>query len=213
MPKHEPLGGWLVFACLIPAVGPLPQPLGAQPLEVGRLPRDVSVDVIERPYTIRGRTAQELLQQMMQLGPGGFVSFPYFYEWRFSAEESRTAIAGNRSGMCRVRDFEVAFDITAAYPVWEQPPDAPAQLVAAWDEFRSQLQRRWEARRDGMVEFGREISRAARRVEEACPFMQPRVQEVVERFRDESNEAARAAALAGETVLLRWPPDGYREPT
>jgi predicted secreted Zn-dependent protease len=204
--------GWLVLAGLIPATGLLAQPARAQTFEVGRLPRDVTIDVIQRPYTIRGRTAEELLLQMVQLGPGGFVSFPYFYEWRFSAEEATTAFAGNRSGMCRVRDFAVAFDITATYPVWEQPPDVPPQLVAAWDEFGSQLQQRWVARRDGMVEFGREISRAARRVEEACPFMQARVQEVVERFREDGNEAARVAAAAGETVLLRWPPEGYREP-
>ncbi len=211
--KHSPrfrLAAAILMAATLPNV-PAPSPASAQDFSPGRFPRDVTLEVLPRPYTVRGSTAEELLVEMLASGPTGLVSFPFWLEWRYQSEELRTAFTGNPAGVCRLSELELDFDITAAYPVWERPPDAPAELVAAWDDFLAMVTRRWEERRDGVLEYGREISRQLRRIEAPCPTMQARTSEVVERLLDANSEAARAAAAAGEGVRIQWPPPGYRE--
>ena len=101
----------------------------------------VSLDDIEEPYTIRGSTAQALLTQMRTLSPGaGWTSFRWVTRWNYRSEEQQN-VPGVGSGRCRVRDFGVVFENTATYPVWDRPPNAPPDLVEAWESFEEDMDR------------------------------------------------------------------------
>ena len=165
----------------------------------------------EQPYTIRGSTAQALLTQMQTVSPGaGWTSFRYTTRYNFDAEE-RQFVGGGGTGRCRVTDLEVRFDITEFYPVWERPPNAPSNLVEAWESFEDLIRQQREEFRDGLVEYGVELRSRTRRLEESCNFLRNRVQAVVDEVGEERDEARREAQARGEGVRLRWPPAGYSE--
>ncbi len=166
---------------------------------------------VEQPYTIRGSTAQALLTQMQTVSPGaGWTTFRYTIRWGFDSEE-RQFVGGGGTGRCRVTDLDVSFDITEFYPVWERPPNAPPNLVEAWESFEDLIRQQREEFRDGLVEYGVEMRRRARRVEEACNFLQNRVRAVVDEVGEARDEARREARARGEGVQLRWPPAGYSD--
>ena len=194
------------------AVGPaLPSAAAAQALQlrVEQVPAGIEIEVVARPYTIRGSSVAELGTQMRTLGLGGVATFPYFFQWTYQAEETRTRFANTPSGQCRIRDLGIQFDVTANYPEWESSASVPGELVEAWRSFQDLITRRWEERRRGIVEYAREITRQLRRIEVGCPLLRGQVQEAVERLRDQSSGAAREAAASGERVVLQWPPPGY----
>ena len=196
------------FRCVVPTllVSLLQHPASAQT----EVRAGVSVYVVEEPYTIRGATAQDLLTQMRTLGSGGsFASFRLSpFRWSYSREDVQN-VRGVNSGRCRISNFGVRFDITAIYPVWDRPLNAPSDLVEAWEAFEDLMARQREERRDGIEEFGADMRRQARRVEEACTFLGGRVEEVVDRVRGERAEAQREAAANGELIRLQWPPPGF----
>jgi len=168
--------------------------------------------VVEQPYTIRGSTAQALLTQMRTVSPGaGWTSFRSMAWWNYDPEE-RQSVRGVGSGRCRVRDFEVRFDITEIYPVWERPPNAPPGLVEAWESFEELIRQQREERRDALVDLGVEWRRRTRRTEDACNFLRNRVRAVVDDVSEEHDEAQREARDNGEFIRLRWPPAGYSDP-
>ena len=180
----------------------------AQGLSEGRAPRDVSLEIIDRHYTIGGNTVEELgLQMNAAASAGRLTSYGYFFRWTFTGRELTGAFSNMRAGRCRIDALDVRFQVDAIYPVWDRGPDAPVELVEAWEAFNEQLVLQWEERREGIFTFGREVSRQLRRLEEDCPLLQVRVQEVVERLQDQTSDAAIAAAAAGERVILRWPPE------
>ena len=100
----------------------------------------------------------------------GWTSFRSTAWWNHGSE-SRQSVRGVDSGRCRVRDFEVRFDITEFYPVWERPPNAPPNLVEAWESFEDLIRQQREEYRDGLVEDGVEMRSRTRRLEEACNFL------------------------------------------
>ena len=172
--------------------------------------RGVSLDVVEATYTIRGSTAEALLVQMRTLGPPGVTRYRSFFRWNYTPEQ-RGNERGAPSNRCRIREFETRFDITEVYPVWERHPDAPPELVEAWESFENLIDQQREQYRDGLVEYGVEMRRRARRMEEACPFLRNRMQDIVDEAGEERAEEWREARESGEAVRLRWPPEGFSQ--
>lgn len=204
---HLPRAALLTLVALT-AVTVGPSPARAQRLDEGRAPRDISLEIVDRSYTIRGNTVEELgLQMNAAAFAGRLTSYGYFFRWNFTSRELTGAFSNMRAGRCRIETLDVRFQVDAIYPVWDRGPDAPAELVEAWEAFSKQLVLQWEERREGIFTFGREVSSQLRRLEENCPLLRARVQEVLERLQDQSSEAAMAAAAAGERVILRWPPE------
>ncbi len=172
--------------------------------------RGVSLYVLEQTYTIRGNTAEALLAQMRTLGPPGLTRYGARFRWGYTPEQQEN-VPGVPSGRCRMREFETRFDITEVYPVWERHPDAPPELVEAWESFENLIDQQREQYRDGLVEYGVEMRRRARRMEEACPFLRNRMQDIVDEALEERAEDWREALESGEAVRLRWPPEGFSQ--
>jgi predicted secreted Zn-dependent protease len=171
----------------------------------------VSLGIVDEPYTIRGNTAQALLTQMRTLGPGlRLTRFRYVSRWNYERDELESVL-GVGSGRCRIRNFEVRFDVTEIYPVWHRPPNASPDLVEAWEGLEGLIDRRRREYRDGLVEYGMEMRRQTRSVEDACTFLRNRVRTVVDRVRAERLEDQRAARASGQGVRLRWPPRGFSD--
>ena len=171
----------------------------------------VALEIVDEPYTIRGNTAQALSTQMRTVGPGArLVSFRSTSRWNYEREELESVL-GVRSGRCRIRNFEVRFDVTEIYPVWDRPRSVPPDLVEAWEGFEDLIDRRRLQYRDGLVEYGMEMKRQTRGVEDACIFLRVRAREVVDRVRAERLEDQRAARANGQGVRLRWPPAGFSD--
>ena len=168
--------------------------------------------VVEQPYTIRGSTAQALLTQMQTVSPGvGWTSFRSFARWTYDPEARQSVRGGGGTGRCRATNFEIRFDITESYPVWERPLNAPPNLVTAWESFEDLIRQQREEYRDGLVEDGVEMRSRTRRMEESCNFLQNRMRAVVDEVLEKGAEARREARARGEGVRLRWPPAGYSE--
>jgi len=170
----------------------------------------VSLDILEQVYTIRGSTAEALLAQMRMLGPPGLTRYGSRFWWNYAPEQQEN-VNGVPNGRCRIREFETRFDITQVYPVWERPPNAPPDLVEAWESFEDLIDQQREQHRDGVVEYGVEMRRRARRMEEACPFLRNRMQDIVDEAGEERAEEWREALESGEAVRLRWPPEGFSQ--
>ena len=171
----------------------------------------VSLEIVDEPYTIRGNTAQALLTQMQTLGPGARLTrFRYVSRWNYEREELESVL-GVGSGRCRIRNFEARFDVTEIYPVWNRSSNASPDLVEAWEGFEDLIDRRRAEYRDGLVEYGMEMRRQTRRVEDACTFLRVRAREIVDRIRAERLEDQRAARANGQGIRLRWPPAGFSD--
>ncbi len=172
----------------------------------------VALEIVDEPYTIRGNTAEALSTQMRTLGPGArLVSFRSTSRWNYEREELESVL-GVSSGRCRIRNFEVRFDITEIYPVWDRPPNIPPELVDAWESFEDLVEEQREESRHEVIEYGTRIRRQARRVEEDCALVRARLEGVVDRLQAERAEDLRAAAESGRLVRLQWPPPGYQPP-
>ncbi len=181
-----------------------------QTFDIGPLHRDVVVEVAFQPYTIRARTSDEVLAQLDRRSPDGiWAGFPLFFEWEYDRLEEARALQGTPSNHCVVKGFRLRLKFDAIYPEWTPPPDAPAELVEAWEAFRAVVAARWEERRDLAVAFALDLSREARRMEADCPLVYPELKALVDNRTDEFDRTEQAAWENGERVSLRWPPEGF----
>jgi CubicO group peptidase (beta-lactamase class C family)/predicted secreted Zn-dependent protease len=196
-----------VYVGVLLSVAPmlLARPVTAQRLEPGAMPIGVEMRFDDDAYPVAGSTATEILAQLRALGPGsGWTRFPYRYTWRYRNE--RVPLTnGMPSDHCTSVDFTLIFDLTATYPRWIAPDDAPPALVEAWTVFSEQLVRHWAQIREDMVGRGREAATRLRRFEERCTFIDERIRErVIEAFSQPDPRRADEPR-----VRLRWPPEGY----
>ena len=183
----------------------LPRPSEGQQLGPGAMPIGVQMLFDNDAYAIAGSTAREILDQMRALGPpSGWTRFPYAYRWEYNNE--RVPLTnGEPSDHCRPIDFEMTLEVTATYPRWTAPKDASEELVAAWADFSSQLERRWEQFRDDLVGRAREAATRIRRFEELCVLINRRIRPmVIEAFGQPDPRTADEPR-----VRLQWPPEGY----
>jgi hypothetical protein len=88
---------------------------------------------------------------------------------------------------------------------------ASSEGAKAWESFENLIDQQREEYRDGVVEYGVEMRRRARRMEEACPFLRNRMQDIVDEAGEERAEEWREALESGEAVRLRWPPEGFSQ--
>ena len=193
------------------AAGLAPFEADAQMITAGPVPYGTEIIIVDHSYAIHGNTARALLDQMRMLGPGdGWVRFPYRYRWTYQSRFVLT-VAGLRTGRCRPDEFVMRFTVEPIYPRWNRPDDAPDELIAAWESFEDLLLARWERRRRKMLDLAREAGRQMRRLEDTCLSLNARARSLVRRLSDRASDAEREAIAQGESVRLRWPPEGYDE--
>lgn len=173
----------------------------AQEIRRGGPPIGVQVNVIHDEYTVVGASAQEILDQLQA---NGWTRYRVVYRYRYTFERVRLT-NGMASTRCRPFDFEYLFDFTARYPQWDRPPDASAELVAAWDAFALEVESQWEQYRDDIVGRAREAVRRLRRFEDECAFLNDRIRErVYETFEERDPITAHEPQ-----IRIQWPPEEH----
>jgi len=199
-------------AALLPivlSVALWPAGIRAQTFDLGLVPPDTRVQVVPRPYTVRGNTAEAVTAALRALGLGGYwMRFTPFYIWRYDLEELPLAIVDSPSGRCRFPSFLADVSISIEYPAWERSADAEPWLIGAWDAFIELMERDFEERRDALYAQLRELNRIANRLEVDCPMARTRLDEMMDELWRESWEEEEEARERGERVVLQWPPPG-----
>lgn len=202
-PHAWALGAWVL---VLAADSLMPPPLVAQRFLEGRIPPDVSVQVTERPYTIRGESVEDIYQQLLA---GQWSQFRSFYIWNYGPADQGYAFIPGPSGRCSIPDFAVDLRLTMDFPVWEPPAGASTALVEAWDAFHALLVRDFEERRDARYRMLTEYNRIARRFEADCSLLQTELEVMGSRLEQEMVRTERAARERGQRVQIRWPPEGF----
>lgn len=107
-------------------------------------------------YRITGTTAQQLRQQMNQLGP-----LDQHENRRFDARTNwhvywnyRYAQAGDR---CRITSASIRTDVVFTLPQWAKPQHPPQTLVNQWNRYLQALQRHENGHKDHGIAAGNEI--------------------------------------------------------
>ena len=198
------------FTLLLALLGLTPHFASAQKLDEGNPPRNVGLEVIEQPYTVQGGSVAEIdlaLRLALGLKP---TRFPYRYAWQFSTRTLSGDFGSSRSGLCRVNDVEIVFQVEARYPVWERAADATPELISLWERFDAEIVRHWEAVRDALFSYGEEVSDEFLRLTGACDSIRNSAQELMARlsYPDSGAVSAVSAVRSAEAEVLRWPPSG-----
>ena len=174
---------------------------------LGAIPVGMTADARETYYTVTGSNAGELRRAMRAAGPfrdgrrfDGYTD--YNIRWRFRYAP--------RGMSCTIVDATVDYRVTITLPRWSPPPDAPAELVQAWEEFTSALRRHEEGHRDLGAQAAREILRELRRVQTpGCTSIAAQANATGQRILNIYRERQRrydGDTRHGMAQGVRWPP-------
>lgn len=197
---------WFARTLALATLSLVPDALAAQRFLEGRVPSDVRAQVVERPYTIRGETAEEILAELQA---EGWARFSSFYVWNYRRTDQGYVFVPGPSGRCSVPEFDVDLRLTMDFPVWERPAGAGTALVEAWDAFHALMVRDFEERRDALYRMLNEYNRIARRFEADCSIIQTELEVLGDRLEREMLRTEQAAREGGQRAELRWPPPGF----
>lgn len=118
----------------------------------------ITVDARYTTYAVEGSTAEELRQQLDQLGvvDESGEHFEGHTEW----EVTWAYAYRQNGGGCAAGQAEVLVEIHILLPEWEPPRQAPEALVSKWDEFRRALRAHEEGHGQIAVEAAEQIYEA-----------------------------------------------------
>jgi predicted secreted Zn-dependent protease len=162
-------------------------------------------------YDVHGTTPRELVADMRRLGPktaDGGVFFgethsPLRWTWR-------THVDG---AVCSVTSAEVYVRSEIRMPRWTPPSDAPAELVAEWNQFIAALETHEIGHKDISARGARDVLTALRRVSTGCSFVSTDAKRVTDgimaRLRVEQ-QAYDASTRHGATQGATFPPRRVR---
>lgn len=86
------------------------------------------IKIEETYYQIYGSTAQELRQQMNQLGPEDYDGYTSWYvRWNYHYQE--------QNQQCRINSVRVNTDIKIILPAWQKPTNINPQLANQWSNY------------------------------------------------------------------------------
>ena len=122
---------------------------------VATVPSPVVLDAEEVVYEVAGGSAQQLLREMMVLGPkqAGESFFAYTH-WRVRLQSQ----ADSTQGYCHIAEWRVSLDLTTILPEWQVPRDASLALIESWDLFLNALRRHEQVHRKLAAEGARRVS-------------------------------------------------------
>lgn len=92
---------------------------------------ELSYQVDERFYPVRGRTIRELAAQADQAEDGWTAFTDWRTEWRYQWLDSGTS--------CELAGGDVEVKARITYPRWRPPDDAAPSVVARWERFMVNL--------------------------------------------------------------------------
>ncbi len=100
------------------------------------MPRGVVFHGAFDRFPIAGSSEREIGQSLRAAGvrEGGFLGhYRASWRWRYQIVEG-----GAKAG-CRFNNVRIDIESAIRIPEWQQPPDAPAQLVTEWQTFNAAL--------------------------------------------------------------------------
>lgn len=138
-------------------------------------------------YKVKGATANELRDQMDQLGPVDRFGHRHdmYTDWEVNWAYP---YAQNEAG-CTTGPIQMSTTITFTFPSWEPPPDASVELVDQWNSYLDLGQVHEDGHKEIALEAGREILLALQAVpvHASCDRLEQTVdqkgQELLEQFR------------------------------
>ena len=109
------------------------------------MPPGVSVETKHEDYAISGASAEAMRSDLARRGPkddgGSHHAFTrWFVRWSY--------LYDRRPGTCALTDVKVTVAVTFIMPDWTAPPEAPPDLVARWNQYRTRLQRHEDGHRE-----------------------------------------------------------------
>ena len=158
---------------------------------IGLVPAGITVDLLERNYLVSGDNAQEMGRSMRSNGPvSGGRRFSAVNNWRLSY---RYQFGRSRANRCEITDVQITLTVRVTMPEWERPATAPAELVAAWEDYERALRLHEEGHRDWAIRGARELlSRLRSFKTETCAFMERDARGladgIIERFSRQNRE-------------------------
>lgn len=118
----------------------------------------VTINVTYNTYQVEGSTAEELREQLDQLGVmdesgegfDGHTQWEIIWSYPYHQNE----------GACSTGQVEVNAEITIMLPEWAPPESAPEALISQWDEFVRALRAHEEEHQQISVEAAYQIYEA-----------------------------------------------------
>jgi predicted secreted Zn-dependent protease len=128
-------------------------------------------------YDIHGRTAQELVMEMRQLGPksaaGAFFGetlSPMHWEWR----------SKSYGGSCELTNLQVHVVSNMTLPRWTPPADTVPGLAEQWRTFLAALETHEIGHQDISARGARDVERALQRYTGNCATLASDVRRVTD---------------------------------
>ncbi len=189
-----------LFAFVFMACGCTPKP-GARSLP--SLPRDVTIDVIEENYDVRGHTVEEIGRSLSvsassALGEGIRGLHRWDIGWSYVY----------RQGISNCEMVSVPIEIVSriTLPRWTQRDGADAELIAMWDEYITALRAHEYTHRELSYRAARDFSRDIGRLKTPlCGTMQTLAettgQQILERYAERNREFDQESR-----GTINWPP-------
>ncbi|MFQ5703004.1 MAG: DUF922 domain-containing protein [Gemmatimonadales bacterium] len=117
---------------------------------------DVTVAAEETVYRIAGRSEDQLLDQMMMLGPtvSGQRFFAYT-SWRVRLSAERDTATAE----CEIIRWHVFLDVTTTLPEWQPSSDVASSLSEMWDSFLNSLRDHEEGHKRLAVDGAKKVLR------------------------------------------------------
>ncbi len=115
---------------------------------------DFPVSIANTNYTISGETAEQLREQMNQLGPkDSNGSFDAFTRWYIRLKyDYETA-----NGSCALDNIRVNVEVTFTMPQWKRDTNFEVGLVERWDRYITALQLHEDGHRDHGIAAGKDV--------------------------------------------------------
>ncbi len=132
---------------------------------------NVSEDARYEYYDIRGTTAEELFQQMSELGPkdsdgNWFAKTDWAIDWAYPIPKGDTC-----------EPVQVIAWIKYILPRWVNKNEAPAELQARWDAYELRLKQHEEHHKDIVVKYCRQFIAEIKKIDNyrSCKELEERI--------------------------------------
>lgn len=131
----------------------------------------VREDIRVEYYDIRGTTAEELNQQMSEMGPGDsdgnwFAKTNWAIDWDYPIPKGDSC-----------EPVQVIIWIQYILPRWIDKNEAPAELQARWDVYELQLKKHEEHHKDIVVKYGQQFITEIKKIDDynSCKELEERI--------------------------------------
>lgn len=156
---------------------------------LGRPAMAADVRVVERHYTVRGATMQEIERQLERRGPklGGHLGHPAATRMEF---KTRVDYAEHEH-LCRVASTHVSLVATMTLPRWNQPRNASRETVLFWQALDQDIRRHERRHADIAATHARRLESALTGLtsRQGCKALEARVARVTARIMKQNDDA------------------------